>query len=140
MQNSMPVEQWMVDSNLKMRARIVVQKLVKAADDGLPPTYMLNLLEKLPTELDKLLQNIFQSIDSAFRSDTLRLVQWTLFATRPLYLAELDLAFQFSTADSVPASLEDFSLPLDGREQICIFSAKANPKHSNYVWHEFERF
>jgi hypothetical protein len=40
-------------------ATLVVKKLIKAADQGLPATSMLSLLKRLPTELGKLLQDVF---------------------------------------------------------------------------------
>ena len=49
-------------------AILVVEKLIKTADQGLPSSHMFDLLKKLPTELGELLQEIFHSIDQAFRT------------------------------------------------------------------------
>jgi hypothetical protein len=90
-------------------ATLVVQRLVKAADDGASNRILSELLRRLPTELDKLLHEILYSIEATFHSDTLHLIQWTLFATRPLLLEEVRLALAFSTGSAAPSSLEDFS-------------------------------
>jgi hypothetical protein len=96
---------------------LVVRKLIRAADQGLPATHLRNLLERLPTELDELLQEIFQSIDPALHSKTLRLIQWTLFSIRPLNLEELEIALGFSADGSVSSSLERFFSSLDSWER-----------------------
>jgi hypothetical protein len=88
----------------------VVKKLIKAADLGLSPIPMLDLLKNLPMELNGLLEGILQPIDPAFRSDTLHLIQWVLFAKRPLYLEELEIALQFSAEGPGPSSLAHFTL------------------------------
>jgi hypothetical protein len=75
-------------------ASLVVQKLAKAADQGLSAS----------------LWDIFNSIQPDFRPDTLCLIQWTVFAERPLYLEEFELVLAFSTGSTKPSSLEDFSL------------------------------
>jgi hypothetical protein len=104
-------EQYIVDEarGVFLWATLVVQRLVKAADDGISNRVLSQLLRRLPTELDKLLHEILYSIEPAFHSDTLHLIQWTLFARRPLLLEEVRLALAFSTISAAPSSLEDFS-------------------------------
>ena len=99
-------------------ASIVVQKLVRAADKGLPVKSLLELLWKLPTELDELLRDIFHSIERTFRSDTIHLIQWMLFAERPLYVEEVDLALAFSAYGSSPSHLDDFSASLRNKRML----------------------
>ena len=99
-------------------ATLVVQRLVRAADQGASTAHMLDLLGRLPTELDDLLREIFDAIDPIFQSETRHLIQWTLFAQRPLYLEELKLALAFSTNSSPPASLGDFSSSLQSWEEM----------------------
>lgn len=110
-------------------AKLVVQKLIKAADLGISPTSMLDLLKNLPMELNGLLESILQSIDPAFRSDALHLIQWVLFAKRPLFLEELELALQFSAEGLGPSSLAHFALStLDSVELDSVFSPAVRMK------------
>jgi hypothetical protein len=118
-------------------ATLVVRKLIKAADQGLSTAQMLSMLKKLPTELNKSLQDIFPSIDPAFRSDTLRLIQWILCAKRPLYLEELEVALAFSVSGPPPSSLEELSSSLrswDYTPSLRNFTGSHRPIHDS----EFE--
>ena len=65
-------------------AFIVVEKAKELNDEIESPKRLLELLQDEPQGLDKLYQKSFETMDTARRPRSLRLLQWICFAKRPL--------------------------------------------------------
>ena len=76
---------------------LVVRRLLKAADQGRAVNELQDILQKTPIELNELFQNIFASLDSELRTETLHLIQWVLFSRSPLHIDELQIALAYSS-------------------------------------------
>jgi ankyrin repeat protein len=74
---------------------LVVASLVKERDEGRTVREMRQQLEELPDQLDELFTNYFKSVSARDRLETLHLMQWILFAQRPLTAAEVYCALAF---------------------------------------------
>jgi ankyrin repeat protein len=74
---------------------LVVASLVKERDEGRTVREMRQQLEELPDQLDELFTNYFESVSARDRLETLHLMQWILFAQRPLTAAEVYCALAF---------------------------------------------
>ncbi|KAA8913656.1 hypothetical protein FN846DRAFT_929114 [Sphaerosporella brunnea] len=71
---------------------LVVNELVKAQDDGESMERMKQILQDTPPELEELFKQSFQTIRPDDRPRALQIMQWVLFAERPLTLTELRFA------------------------------------------------
>lgn len=74
---------------------LVVKKLVKARDEGEPISRMEEIVQDVPDQLNDLIWQIIQSVDSRSCRETLRILQWVLLAERPLNTTELRYALEF---------------------------------------------
>lgn len=99
-------------SGVFLWASLVVQKLVRAADQGKTMKQKLDILDRMPPELGDLFKGILDNIDMADRSDALLLIQWVLFAKRPLTLLELGHALACSS-DPPYRSLKSWKISND---------------------------
>lgn len=75
---------------------LVVELLARAKRNGRTVGDMRRLLHKTPQRLDDLFRELLQIDNITDRTETLRLMQWVLFAIRPLRLSELFHALSFS--------------------------------------------
>jgi hypothetical protein len=75
---------------------LVVASLLKKKDEGGTVKEMRRILESVPEELEKLFTRCFETVNVQDRQRTLRLMQWILFAQRPLTPVEINCALAFS--------------------------------------------
>jgi hypothetical protein len=96
---------------------IIVFKVRKLADKGLPFEKIHSVIKELPSQLYELYTAIFATLDPALAEDTFHLICWVLFAARPLDTDELRIGLEFMKAE-YPRSLQIFAfLP----EQVSYF-------------------
>ena len=74
---------------------LVVKKLVRARDEGEPLSRMQQIIHDVPEQLNDLIKQLISSINSEHRQEALHLMQWVLFASRPLNTAEIRYALAF---------------------------------------------
>lgn len=82
---------------------IVIGRLLKAWDRGLPTTEIRSLLHRLPSELEGLFEDTLGTIEPADRSRSLALFQTAICAARPLTALELRNSLLLSS-DNPPRS------------------------------------
>lgn len=75
---------------------LVVASLLRYRDEGQTVKEMRRILQSVPDELDELFTGYFKIISTSDRQKTLRLMQWVLFAERPLTPMEINFALAFS--------------------------------------------
>lgn len=75
---------------------LVVELLLQNQDEGAAVKEMRQILRSVPDELDKLFTEYFETISAKDRKKTLNLMQWILFAERPLTPMEINCALAFS--------------------------------------------
>ncbi|KIW31483.1 uncharacterized protein PV07_03129 [Cladophialophora immunda] len=98
-------------------AVLVVHRICKLADKGLPIARIEKVIHDLPSELSKLYSEIFSTLDPELAEDTANLMYLVLYAARPLDTDELRIGIDFMRS-ICPSSLEDFAaLP----EQVSYF-------------------
>ncbi|KIX06726.1 uncharacterized protein Z518_04702 [Rhinocladiella mackenziei CBS 650.93] len=87
---------------------LVVNKICKLADKGLPIARIQKVIHDLPDELSTLYSDIFATLDPELAEDTASLMYLVLYATRPLDTDELRLGIEFMR-QCYPAALHDFA-------------------------------
>jgi hypothetical protein len=75
---------------------LVVSSLLKKKDEGGTVKDMRRILQSVPDELDALFTGCFRTVSGKDRQKTLKLMQWILFAERPLTPMEISCALAFS--------------------------------------------
>lgn len=96
---------------------LVVNKICKLMDKGLPLVKIQKVIHDLPSELGELYSQIFSTLDPDLAEDTANLIYMVLYATKPLDTDELRLGIEFMKKD-YPTSLQAFvTLP----EQVSYF-------------------
>jgi ankyrin repeat protein len=75
---------------------LVVELLLQKQDEGVTVNEMRQILRSVPDELDRLFTKYFDTINAKDRRKTLNLMQWILFAERPLTPMEINCALAFS--------------------------------------------
>ena len=86
--------------------RLVLQDLIKLSADGRSVKELLVRLQDLPTELNDLYQKLLESLPEERKSESLHLMQWIMFAFRPLTITELRYAMVID-ADSPSITIAD---------------------------------
>lgn len=87
---------------------LVVNKICKLADKGLPIARIERVIHDLPEELSRLYSDIFATLDPELVEDTASLMYLVLYATRPLDTDELRLGIEFMR-QCYPAALQNFA-------------------------------
>ena len=93
-------------SGVFLWVKLVVESLVKAKDDGKTLGYMRNILESCPGKLDDLYKQMLEELDDLEKPLNLHIMQWVLFALRPLKVRELRYALAFDTSNPYASKSE----------------------------------
>ena len=72
--------------------RLVVDRVAQLRRNGKPGIFIKQEIQRTPKDLDKLYRELLEGSSQEERSELLNLVQWILFAIRPLSLDELRFA------------------------------------------------
>jgi hypothetical protein len=75
---------------------LVVKLLLQKQDEGGTIKQMRRILQSVPKELDNLFTGYFKAVNAEDRQRTRSLMQWILFAERPLTPMEINCALAFS--------------------------------------------
>ncbi|OAG42284.1 hypothetical protein AYO21_03452 [Fonsecaea monophora] len=89
-------------------AVLVVHRICKLADKGLPVARIEKVIHELPSELSKLYSEIFSTLDPELAEDSANLMYLVLYAGRPLDTDELRIGLEFMRS-TYPSSLEGFA-------------------------------
>ncbi|KAK2042669.1 hypothetical protein LZ31DRAFT_525790 [Colletotrichum somersetense] len=89
-----------------MWAHLVVKRVRHLKLNGKSPSTIKLEVERVPQKLDDLYYDLLQSLDLEDRPETLRLVQWVCFSTRPLTTDELPWAMTIDPSNT-SQTLED---------------------------------
>ncbi|ERF68794.1 hypothetical protein EPUS_06238 [Endocarpon pusillum Z07020] len=92
-------------SGIFLWVALTVEMLIRMVDDGKVAQNLEDALKHVPDVLEELFSNLFNTLKRDERTKAIRLIQWVLFAARPLSPAELSLAITFSSDhpyESVP--------------------------------------
>ena len=99
---------------------LVMKKLVERTQKGDTLHELENIVENLPSEMEALYRKILRNIESEDAEERKVMLQWVLFAERPLTLSEFQIAIKFtcSSYTSEVALLEDMQNPGDLKRRI----------------------
>ena len=75
---------------------LVVTSLHRYKDEGRTVSEMRQILQSVPDEINELFTGYFRTVNAKDRPQTLCLMQWILFAERPLTPTEINCALAFS--------------------------------------------
>ena len=93
---------------------LVVSRVLDLHARGKSRTYILNFIQKIPSELHELYKDLLSGIEAEDLAQSIRLMQWIYFAMRPLSLDEL--RFAMAIDENVPyASIQECQ---DGEEYV----------------------
>jgi ankyrin repeat protein len=129
--NSQGVFQW---------ARAVIPMVRDELNEGQSPSKVLKMLKEVPEELETLYKHILTNVIKArYRRQTLLLMQWISFATRPLTMTEWRYAMSLGDADEYGSQsmLEESDEFVDDDDRMGLLTATLSGGLAEVTYHKY---